>query len=339
MPEAPEPGLIAAGRYALAFTRARWQRRGAIKLLAGAIKDDTAALDHVLSTLGSRARQLGVDNQALGNENAAIDAAVKRRADIEHSQAELSNRQAEETNKFVELEAERQGKVGDSEAAVDRAQVALGELEAQRRGLRDKRKTVERQQKGYLKAAEDREEQAGKTAMGDARAGLRRAAEDLRRDAAALDPERQELERRMSALERPISQAMVTVEALRAELDAARRSLGDVREGHRHRLAELEAEQGRKSRELSQAESEIQRRMVTLGTLINLHRIERPELAELYANIDGLRSAIGACTTEIDRLTLEREAYDRTSLVRGFLVLGGGVVALIMLVVMLAALI
>src|SRR5690606_16155732 len=121
------------------------------------------------------------------------------------------------------------------------------------------------------------------------------------------------------------------------ELDAARRSLSDAREGHRHRLAELEAEHGRKSRELSQAEAEIQRRMVTLGTLINLNRIEGPEFAELYARIDALRGAIGARSTEIDRLGAEREAYDKGSLTRGFVVLGCGLVVLITLIVILIA--
>ena len=53
------------------------------------------------------------------------------------------------------------------------------------------------------------------------------------------------------------------------------------------------------------------------------------------ARIDGLRAAIGARSTEIDRLTAEREAFDKASLVRGFLVIGGGVVVLITLIVIL----
>jgi hypothetical protein len=72
-----------------------------------------------------------------------------------------------------------------------------------------------------------------------------------------------------------------------------------------------------------------------LGTLVNLHRIERPEFEDNYVRIDGLRSAIGARSTEIDKLTAEREAYDKASLVRGFLVLGGGFVALLTLIVIL----
>ncbi len=335
IPEVPESGLFNAAAYALSFAKARWQRRSAIRSLSTEIQDETTELDTVLGLLGKEARSLHVDNRVLAAENAAIGEAEERRVRFDHECAELGSKAAEENSRFGDLESERQAKVDEAEAELDKAQRELGGLEAQRRSLRENRKAVERRQRGLLKAADERDEQAAKASMGDTRGGLRRAAEELRRDAAALDPERQDLDRRLSALEKPISKSAATVESLKAEHDSARRSLNDAREGHRHRLAELEAEQGRKSRELSQAEAEIQRRLVTLGTLVNLHRIERPEFDDMYARIDGLRAAIGARSTEIDRLTAEREAYDKASLVRGFLVIGGGVVVLITLIVIL----
>ncbi|HLL25911.1 MAG TPA: hypothetical protein VK427_27425, partial [Kofleriaceae bacterium] len=104
-----------------------------------------------------------------------------------------------------------------------------------------------------------------------------------------------------------------------------------------HRLAELEAEQKRKSREIALAEAEIARRLVTLGTLVNLNRIEDPQFAELYARIDRLRSAITARTTEIEKLTAEREAFDRGTLVRGIATIAGAFVIFIALIVILRA--
>jgi chromosome segregation ATPase len=337
VPEVPEGGLIPAARYALQFMRARWQRRGVIKQLGAEIRAETTELDSVLGTLGRQARDLRIENRVYAAENAAIDAAEQRRTGFEQELAELTARVGEENARFHEIETERGGKVSEAEGAFGAAQRELAGLEAQRRSLREKRKMVERTQKGYLQAADQRDEQAGRSAMGDARAGLRRAAEELRRDAAGMDPERQDLDRRLSALERPISQAAAQVEALRAELDSARRSLNDAREGHRHRLAEIEAEQARKSRERTLADAEIQRRLVTLGTLVNLHRVDQPEFADLYDRVDQLRAAIGARSAEIDRLTAEREAYDKRSLMRGFLTLGGAVVLLITLIVILLA--
>jgi hypothetical protein len=337
IPEIPEPGLMNSVRYATTFMRARWQRRGAIKHLGEEIKQDTASLDVVLGTLGAEARALKIDNRVLAGENQAITAAEERKKRLDEQNAELGGRKNEEVVKFGEVERDRLNKVSDAERMLEDANQELASYEGQRRSLRDKRKEVERRQKAYLKAAEDRESEAGNAPMGDTRSELRRAAEQHRKEVAALEPERQDLDRRLAALDRPLAQSQAKVDAARAELESARRSLHDAREGNRHRLAEIEAEQGRKTRELAQADSEIQRRLVTLGTLINLNRIDHAGFVELYERIDRLRMAIGARTTEIDKLTAEREAYDRGSLVRGFVTLGAGVVLLITLFVILLA--
>ena len=145
------------------------------------------------------------------------------------------------------------------------------------------------------------------------------------------------MDRKHGAHERPLNQSTARLDAAKAELDAAKRSLADAREGHNHRLAELDAEQKRKSREIGLAEGEIARRLVTLGTLVNLNRIEDPQFHELYHRIDRLRGAITARTTEIEKLTAEREAYDRGTMVRGYATIGGAFVAFIALIVILRA--
>lgn len=337
VPEIPEAGLYPAARYAIRFTKARWQRRGAIKTLGAEIKQDTEALDQVLGALGKVARTAKVDGRVFSAENAAINAAEERIGVLGKEHGEVDGRKAEENSRFVDVERERNSKLTEAERMVDEVGKELSHLEAQRRGLRDKRKELERRQKAYLRSAEDNDKQAGNAQMGDTRAELRRSAEQHRKEAAALEPERQEVDRRLAALERPIGEATARLDAAKAELDAAKRSLSDAREGHTHRLAELEAEQKRKSREIGQAESEVQRRLVTLGTLVNLNRIDDPAFGELYQRIDRLRGAITARTTEIEKLTAEREAYDRASLVKGIVVMGGAVVALIALIVILRA--
>ncbi len=338
IPGVPEPGLVNAARYAVTFARARWQRRRAVKLLQVEIQGDTDALDVVLGTLGREVRTLGIDNRVLSGENAAITEAEQRKDLTVAQAAEIVTRRADEHAKFEDIERERTTKVTDSEKVLDDAQREQANFEAQRRGVRDKRKELERRQKAYLTSAEQRDTEAGNAPMGEVRAELRRLAEGHRREAATLDPERQDLERRLAALDRPLAAAQTKVEATKVEVEQLRRSLHDAREGHRHRLAELDAEQGRKTREQELIVAEIHRRLVTLGTLTNLHRVERPEFDELYQRIDRLRSAINARTTEIDRLTAEREAFDRGSLLRGYAVLGGAVVLVITLIVIILAL-
>jgi hypothetical protein len=337
IPEIPEPGLIHAARYAYYFWRARWQRRGAIRQLGADIKQDTDALDQVLGGLGRAARGAGVEGRVFSAENSAITAAEQRIAALQHEHTDVEARKADENSKYVDVERERNEKLAEAERLVDEVQRELTQLEGERRKMRDDRKTLERRWRAYLKAGEDHDRQAGAAQMGDQLQELRQAAEGHRREAAAHEPERQELDRRLAGLERPIGEATAKLDAAKAELDAARRSLNDAREGHTHRLAELDAEQKRKQREISLAESEIQRRLVTLGTLVNLNRIEDRSFAELYERIDRLRGAITSRTTEIEKLTAEREAFDRGTLVRGVVTIGGAFVLLIALIVIFRA--
>ena len=338
VPAIPEPGLVRSARYAVRFAQARWQRRGAIKLLGADIKTDTDALDQLLGALGGVARTAKVDGRVFSGENAAITAAEQHGAQMAREHTDVDTRKLEDNARFVEVERERNTKLAEAEHAVDEAQKELAHLEGQRRALRDSRKELERRQKTYLKAAEDTEKQAGTTETSEPHQDLRRSADQHRREAAALEPERQEADRGLTAIERPVAEAVAKLDAAKAELDAAKRSLADAREGHTHRLAELDAEQKRKAREIAQAEAEIARRLVTLGTLVNLNRIDDPQFEELYRRIDWLRGAITARTTEIEKLTLEREAYDRGILVRGVAVIGGAILMFIALIVILRAL-
>ena len=337
VPEIPEPGLYASARYAVRFGRARWQRRGAIKELGVEIKQDTEALDQVLGALGKVARGAKLEGRVFSAENAAISAVEERIVKLGVEGTEVEARKADENSKFVDVERERNSKLADADKLVEEVQRELATLETQRRNARDKRKELERRQKAYLKAAEDNEKQSSHAQMGDQRQELRRSAEQHRREAAQLEPDRQEIDRRLAGLEKPIAEVTTKLDAAKAELDAAKRSLNDAREGHTHRLAELDAEQKRKSREVAQAEGEIARRLVTLGTLVNLNRIEDPQFDELYQRVDRLRGAITARTTEIEKLAAEREAFDRGTLVRGIAAMGGAVVAFIALIVILRA--
>jgi chromosome segregation ATPase len=270
-------------------------------------------------------------------ENGAISNAEERIAALQRESSEVEGRKAEENSRFGDIERERNEKLVEAERMVDEAQRETQQLEAQRRALRDTRKDLERRQKNFLKNADDQERQAGAAPLGDQRQEFRRAAEGLRKEAAVLEPDKQDVDRRITAIERPLSEANARLDAAKAELDAAKRSLNDAREGHGHRLAELDAEQKRKAREVALAEGEIQRRLVTLGTLVNLNRVEEPTDAELYQRIDRLRGAITARTTEIEKLTAEREAYDRGTWVRGLATIGGAFLALIAVIVILRA--
>ena len=92
MPEIPEPGLLNAARYSYRFGLARWQRRGAIRLLGTEIKQDTEALDQVLGALGRAARGAHVEGRVFSAENAAITAAEERVASLQRESGDVEGR-------------------------------------------------------------------------------------------------------------------------------------------------------------------------------------------------------------------------------------------------------
>src|SRR5262249_1116313 len=93
--------------------------------------------------------------------------------------------------------------------------------------------------------------------------------------------------------------------------------------------AELEAERAHNARESADAAAEIRRRLVTLGTILNLNRVPHPELLPPFGRVDALRAAIGEREADIERLSVERGRYDRRALSRGAGVLGGALAGLI----------
>ena len=133
--------------------RARRQRNSVINRLQLEIESQTTDLDGVLGVVGKQIREHKIDNRVLAAENEAIDKAQDRLKAAMELTGELEQRTSVETEKFVELEADRAKKVVEAEANLDEAQSTKNHCEAQHRSLREKRKELERRQKAYAKAS------------------------------------------------------------------------------------------------------------------------------------------------------------------------------------------
>jgi hypothetical protein len=317
IPSVPDAGLFDAARYAVQFARARWQRKNAITALSAEVIKETASLDVVLGELGTAARRIKLEGRVFADENQGLDEAERRRVFAEQSCEDLTGKKAEENAKFETVQNDLAARLAERESILAEVAAELARLDGQRRGLRDRKKDVEKRQKGILKSAAEREEQAEKSQMGDSRQTLRESAGELRREARVLDDEKNDIDARLSGLEKPIADVTTRHEQARADVELSKRDLQNAREGHRHRIAEIEAETARRYRELQQSESEIARRLVTLGTIVNLNRVDSPELSPLFERGDQLRGLISARESEIDRLTAEQHAFDRPALFRG----------------------
>jgi chromosome segregation ATPase len=337
MPDVPESGVVAYARYMIASVRAWFDRKGAMKTLRLEINREVANLDTVFGLLGRAAREAKLDSRALADENQQIDLTEQRRSAAERALGELKAKLAEENSKFEAVEKDLSATLASCDQTVKKTAAELDRVEGERRALRERKMEVERQQRAYLKSAEDREAHAAKAATPDQKGALRKSAEDLRRDAKKLEPERSDLDKKLAASEQPAKEATARYEAARSDLENTRRALGDARAGHDHRLEELEDQKGHQTREAAQADAEIGRRMITLGTLLNLNRVEGEAYTALYERIDGLRASIAAREQDIELLKGEQDQYDKGALVRGGAVLGGAVVLLITLICLLIA--
>ena len=303
------------------------------------IKQDTEALDQVLGTLGRDARTAAStaacspprtgDHRRRGAHDLATSRATSRSA-----------RKAEETAKFVDVERERNTKVTEAERVDEEA-----------KGARDARGPAPRparQAQGARAAPEgvpqgrrgQRHARPATPQMGETRGELRRSAERHRREAAALEPDRQDVDRRLAALERPIDERQTKVDAAqgrarRREAQPQRRARGPQPPPRRARCrAEAQVARDRAGRAArSRADSSRSARSSTSTGSTT------PSSASSIRRIDRLRSAITSRTTEIEKLTAEREAYDRGHAgSRGCAALGGAVVLLITLIVIILAL-
>lgn len=321
VPATPEGGLWASLRYTISFLRARYQRRGAIATLKEDVVERVSMLDGVLGTLGRQVRANNVRSRSFDEENSMLDAAERKRERAEQAFSSLTARKAEENRKHKRIHVELGALLSDREASCDKAEEALQALEGKRRVLKDQQKELAKQQRQLYRSAEVRDEQAAKEGIGPRRDTLRRSAQELRIEGKNLDPDMAKIADELATFDRPHAEALGRYEAAREEREAARHALDDAKEGHRHQQTDFELEKGRKTRDLTSATEEIERRLVTLGTLVNLHRVKRPEFDKLYSRIDWLHDAITTREDLVARFEGERKAYDRPALYRGLAVI------------------
>ncbi|MBK9073078.1 MAG: hypothetical protein IPL79_19080 [Myxococcales bacterium] len=332
MPKCPHSGLVAQARYTVAVLRARRVRRKAIAQLELGVVQETTALELVLGDLGRAARAAGVSNKALDEENNAITRAEQARETHGQKSVEITTRRNDEMARSSEVEHERLTQVSDAERRLAAAEREYERLDGERRKLRDHAKELGSRAAAYEKSATKREQEAARLGASDAATQLRHTVEQHRREAGILHSEHQEIDRKLAVIETPLGQARDAVRVARAELDSAKANLRDAREGHRQRLVELDAEQARNTAAFSQADGEIQRRLVTLGTLMNLHRLPAPDTEELFARVDRLKSMISAHAGEIEHLGNQRDGYDRPTFYRGIIAWCAALVVLFALV-------
>ena len=335
MPASPsESGPWGAVRYLFPVARAWWSRRGAQAAIRTALIGDQRALDQVLGELGRAAREEKLSVPAVRDEMLELAAVEERRAKAESETLAVNEKRIAELERFGRLasacdeailaqeKAARQS-AEELRAATDEvrsARSALGAIDAEIHSLERKLSS----QQGRAAAAPPEQ-----------RGALEAEVLGTREQVAALGPRRDEAAGKLAEIEPPLAKVTEKADEDRAELSRRKRALAATTGERQEAIAALDARLKQLRSDGMTAAAEISRRHVTVGTLLNLNRVERDRFLPLYARIDELKGDVTEREALIARLEDERRAFDHGAVQQGLVVLAAGVGGMAILIVVL----
>jgi len=264
------------------------------ELLAG----DQRELDGVLKELGAVARQEKIEAPGTFDDMRRVEAEEQRRRDAEQGQKIASEELVKEEARREAERREQEEDLAERARQAGAIEARLAARQAERRELQSKKNRLEAQAK-----------------------------------TGAVGDELGVVVAKVSALSEPIAKLSEELALARGELDGRRRAMRDAAERHEKTLAELAADRARCEKECESADREMSRRFVSIGTMINLNRVEHARLTPIYARIDALKALITEKETTLERLDLDRRSFDQKAVQKGLVVLGGATVAMLLAVV------
>ena len=340
LPPMPTPPALqsawASVKYLPPLLRAWWARVWAQRTLSALVFADQRALDGVLKELGRAAREAGVDAPQVAEEMKRVQAEEARRLKAEGDAQAALDGVVREQERWRADEGDRRAQIAQKESEIVSAEALLKERENQRKVHVLSHGQLESQ----LRAAERRAVQADAKAQKldvlpeDKGGGLKPAAaarlesEAAQKEAVSIQPLRDQAQERITALDGPIAEAEDKLAFLSKELELIKHDLADALAAHTRSIKQLEKDKQLADEEREGAEREMSQRFITVGTILNLNRIEGERFVPLYARIDELRQTLASRDAVMQRLKAERQSYDRPSLQKGLMTIGIAVFAL-----------
>ena len=193
-----------------------------------------------------------------------------------------------------------------------------------------------------LPAVSDAPATAAESARAEAATSLEHARAEIARGAAVratLIAQRAVEQTRVDELEAGAAERERVVDAARADVEAVRRTIAGLRDERARFEGEHDARQDLLVTAQDEAQSEITRALVNLGTLLNLQRVDHTGFRPLYAHIDELKARLVEREIEIRRVEKAARAFDHAAIQRGLIAVGALVAALIFVVLALVLLV
>jgi chromosome segregation ATPase len=355
-PQPASHGPLDSLRYAVTVLRGIYLRRTRIARLRRTNVEAQTRLDDVLRELGRAARTEKLQLAGLAEEMQATDAAQERKARAEAERAEYQRVRDAEQQKLEQFASEKLREIADCKAELTAREAERKGKLSERRALTDQLARFDAQLKSIGRQVQSKQAELIKkvttvdapteptgdeaasgavvsAAIGDsARLRLETEIETLQQSATALDEPREAAQDKLRQLEAPIAELLLSIDTLRERGETLRRELETAQRESAAEQRTLEAEADKRANEIHSASREISQRLSTLGTLVNLKRVDSPLFAPLYQQVDGLKLEMAQRDTQIQGLSAEAEAYDRSALHKGLVaaaLLAAGLVALL----------
>lgn len=330
------PGALSAVLYLVPVARGLAERRREQARIRKLLQVEQQSLDGILSQLGRAAHEERLDLPPLTDETTLLRQAEDRRDRAQRQIAQLSVRKTTEEQRASAHSAE-------SRRAIDRLSGEANHLEAELRQRADHRRRHQAELArldGILRTlsrtAELADQRAAERAHDPQAASQARAQGDSARgQAEALYPQRDAAQREVAQTEGPIAELTEKLGAVRSELGLVRQDLQRHEQDQAKLMQALDEDLKLQHAEREAAEREMQQRMMTVGTLVNLNRAGGTRFAPLYQQVDDVKGRLSGYESALARLDTESESIDRHAVQRGLIVLGAGGLALGLLVAVL----
>lgn len=318
----PSPSILGAVRYLWPVARGLLARRKEGARIRKSLVVVQQSLDGILLRLGRVAFEEKLRAPHLSEEMALLRQADERRAYALSQTTQLVTVRRTEEQRRGTQEGDLQQAIDTLSREAEKLDGELRQRAAERRRAQAELSRIDDDLRRLARTAEEADARA-QQAQGPAASQARAQADSARGQAEALRPQREARQRDAEALEEPIDQLTQALALTRSELGLRRQELTRQRAEKEKLLAELDADMGRSQAEQEAAEREMQQRMMTVGTLINLHREAGPRYEPLYQQIDEIKAQLTAYEATLARLDTESISYDQEAVQKALLLLGG----------------
>lgn len=326
IPAAPSSsGIVDTLRYLGVVVRGVLSRRSEKLRVRERLVGMQRSLDGLLQQLGRAAFDERLQTPALAEEMRLSAQAEERRLRALQQADQISERVTSETQRDRTAEGEQR------EASTRLSQEAahldsdLQQRAGRRRELLAEVARIDATLRRLARTAEAAAAKARTQAQNPEVASAAAAqATSARGQAEALMPTREQTVAQAEALEGPIAALTQQIGEVRSELSLRQTELQRLAADQSRRQQQSESDLALCRAECQAAERELQQRMMTIGTLVNLTRPAGGRYQALYQQVDELKAGLTDGEAALARLSTESALYDQQAVQRGLLYLGGG---------------